>query len=127
MKINCPGDHCGWPPVPVNAEVVTQFIPGTTTEVTYKCNDHFVLDPSGPQNSTCDQVTGSWTKLPRCICPDPPHVPGGGRMIRRDAFTARFQCGNGYQLIGEDTITCDDQGLWSELPSCNYWTIQKMT
>ena len=106
---------------------MTEIIPGTT-EVTYKCNDQLVLDPNGPQGSTCDQLTGRWTELPRCICPDPSvRVPGGGRMIRREAFAARFQCGNGYQLIGEETITCDDKGLWKELPSCNSWTIQKLT
>ena len=72
LKINClfTGYQCRWPPVPVDADVVGQVVPGNTTEVAYKCKNNLVLDPRGPRTSTCDQLTGQWTEVPRCIRPD---------------------------------------------------------
>ena len=64
------GNQCGWPPVPVDADVVGEPARGNTTQVSYKCKNNLVLDPRGPQTSTCNQLTGQWTRLPRCIRPD---------------------------------------------------------
>ena len=112
-------NNCGWPPVPVHADVATDVIPGKTTNVTYKCNDPFVLDPNRPQFSTCNQLTGRWTAVPKCICAVPP-VPANAKVVQRLPFSVRFRCVFGYRLTGEDIVTCDEKGTWNRLPSCKF-------
>ena len=35
--------------------------------------------------------------------------------------TANFTCNPGFQLVGADTVTCEDNGEWSEeAPECRY-------
>ena len=163
--------NCGWPPVPVDADVAEKVEPGRTTQVTYKCrdplvvdpkgpqssscnqrtgqwtqlpkctcrdpdvpakveivhlqdflisvkcNDRLVLDPDGPENSTCDPVTGGWSQLPRCICPDP-HVPAHAEVAERTGYSTRFRCAEGFRLTAEEKVTCDDTGTWNASPSC---------
>jgi hypothetical protein len=103
----------------VHGDVSTEVVPGNTTNVTYKCNDPFVLDPNGPQNSVCDELTGQWSELPRCICPDP-LVPTNAEVAQRVPYSVRFRCAFLYHLIGEDIVTCDEIGAWGHLPSCNF-------
>ena len=117
LLVQCLGNHCGWPPVPVNGDVTTVLVPGDTTKVTYKCADPFVLDPKELETSTCDQLTGQWTQPPKCICPHPQVV--NGKIIRRTDYSADFQCRDGYHLIGNGTATCTETGTWTNLPSCN--------
>ena len=72
--------QCGLPPVPVDADVVGELVPGNTTAVSYQCTNNLVLD--GPQTSTCDQVTGQWSELPRCVRPAT-SVPKITQMVNR--------------------------------------------
>jgi Sushi repeat (SCR repeat) len=157
----------------VNADVATHVIPGKTTNVTYKCNDPFVIDPKGPQFSTCDQLTGQWTDIPICICADPPVpanaqiasnanfnvtykckdpfvidsygpqysncdqltgmwtdlpicmcsdplVPANADVVQRLPYSVRFRCAFGYHLTGVDIVTCNEKGIWNQLPSCKF-------
>ena len=113
------GVQCGLPPVPANADVFPELMLGDTTEVAYQCKDNLIRNRRGPRTSTCDQLTGQWTELPRCICPDP-FVPDS-RMIQRDDFSAQFECIGGFSIDrnGAQVGTCDPQtGRWIELPRC---------
>ena len=58
------------PPVPVDADVVGTIFPGKTTRVVYRCKNNLVRNRRGSRRSTCDQLTGQWTEVPRCIRPD---------------------------------------------------------
>jgi hypothetical protein len=61
----------------VNA--VSRPVPGDDTQVSYKCENDLVME--GPPTSTCDQGTGQWTELPRCIRPG---LSGSVSMDPRD-------------------------------------------
>ena len=114
------GNHCGWPPIPLHADVSSEVVPGKTTNVTYKCNDPFVLDPNRPQFSTCDQLTGQWTDLPKCICADP-LVPANAQIASYADFNVTYKCKDPFVLNqnGPQFSTCDRlTGHWTDLPIC---------
>ena len=78
-----------------------------------------ILDPNRLWTSTCDHLTGQWSELPKCICPDP-FVPDS-KMIQRDDFSAQFECIGGFSIDanGAQVGTCDPRtGWWIELPRC---------
>ena len=64
--MNLKGNNCGYPPIPLGADVTTDVISGQTTLVTYTCQPPLSLNPTGPQESFCDPRTGDWSPLPRC-------------------------------------------------------------
>jgi hypothetical protein len=80
MYYSSTGDQCYLPPVPVGADIIGEVVPRETTQVSYKCKNHLVLE--GPRTSTCDQGTGQWTKLPKCR--DPIH---GLAVVNRSSFS----------------------------------------
>ena len=115
----------------MHADVATDVIPGKTTNVTYKCNDPFVLDPNRPQFSTCDQLTGQWTAVPKCICADPialskcicadPPVPANSQIVSRTDSNVNFKFKDPFVLDpnGPQFSTCDQlTGHWTDLPIC---------
>jgi Sushi repeat (SCR repeat) len=110
-----PNFNCSDPPVPANAQIVDR----AEFNVTYKCNDPLVIDPNGPQFSTCDQLTGLWTDLPICVCADPP-VPANTQIVSRTDFSVLFQCDAPFPFKGNYTVVCDESGNWDQLPSCNH-------
>ena len=98
----------------------TDVIPGKPTNVTYKCNDPFVLDPNRPQFSTCDQLTGQWTDLPKCICADP-LVPANAQIASYADFNVTYKCGDPFVLNqnGPQLTTCDQlTGQWTGPSIC---------
>ena len=104
----------------MHADVATDVIPGKTTNVTYKCNDPFVLDPNRPQFSTCDQLTGQWTAVPKCICADPP-VPANSQIVSRTDSNVTFKCKDPFVLDPNrpQFSTCDQlTGRWIALSKC---------
>ena len=107
--------NCSDPPVPANAQIASY----ADFNVTYKCNDPFVVDPNGPQLSTCDRLTGHWTDPPICVCADPP-VPANGQIVSRTDFSVQIQSDAPFLLNWNYTAVCDETGTWDQLPSCNY-------
>jgi len=99
---------------------------------TYSCNTGFVL--SGSPTATC-QSSGQWTAAPTCItingfCPSL-SVPSNGLLALSGlnagsvviGTNANFSCINGYQLVGNPVLTCQNfngtAGLWNfAAPTC---------
>ena len=62
-------------------------------------------------------------------CPPVSAVASGNISIVSDGITttALFICANGYNLIGEDLLTCRSNGLWDiEQPHCCKWTSSEL-
>ncbi|NWH88196.1 CR2 protein, partial [Aegithalos caudatus] len=93
--------------------------------VRYTCNAGYYL--VGNAAVSC-RASGNWSQpRPRCeevTCPRPPSIANGlhsarspGRISRGAAVS--YSCREGFQLLGNVSITCTDTGLWSRpLPRC---------
>ncbi|XP_052249885.1 sushi, von Willebrand factor type A, EGF and pentraxin domain-containing protein 1-like isoform X3 [Dreissena polymorpha] len=92
---------------------------------TYECQTHAEL--LGEQNVTCLH-TGNWSMYPTCIpgCGLPPVVANGsprpGYTMTVNS-TAAYTCERGYQLVGEEVITCsfiagNEIPQWTTPPMC---------
>ena len=72
-----------------------------------------MIDPSGPQSSSCNQLTGQWSPLPRCSCPLP--KPSYVTVSGRNATSVLYQCNTTLGLVGNGTIACNlSTGQWDE-------------
>uniref|UniRef100_H2Y5T4 Sushi domain-containing protein n=1 Tax=Ciona savignyi TaxID=51511 RepID=H2Y5T4_CIOSA len=65
---------------------------------------------------------GQWSAPPTCIntC-SPPSIPFGSSSISDDinpGQSASFSCNSGYILVGSSTATCQADGSFSALPTC---------
>ena len=60
-------------------------------------------------------------QCPVADCPNP-FVPENGQveMLTGLSFnsTAEYSCSDGYILVGNDTVVCQDDGTWSDSPNC---------
>ena len=89
--------------------------------VTYYCNQNYVL--SGPSYASCLQ-DGTWSQAPVCtlpMCATPPPVPNAvlaGTTGQMPGSTATYSCMGQYVLEGPDTITCLENGTWSDFTGC---------
>ena len=109
------GSNCGWPPVPVNANVSTIYSAGQR-EVSYSCNYPLQLAPNEHRSSRCDPLIGQWTKLPECTCPTS-HLPRYVKIIQIRNNSLKYQCEG--PRIGDGTIFCDlSSGHWQSQPLC---------
>ncbi|NXS60361.1 CR2 protein, partial [Brachypteracias leptosomus] len=93
--------------------------------VTYTCDPGYYL--VGNANVFC-KASGNWSQPgPRCeevTCPRPPNIANGqhsgqslGKFSR--GMTVRYDCKDGYQLVGNMSTYCMETGLWSRpLPRC---------
>ncbi|XP_048248139.1 uncharacterized protein LOC124151774 isoform X1 [Haliotis rufescens] len=101
-----------------------------STVVSYFCDEGFLRE--GAANVICD-MGGFWRpdKLPVCIEIDcgSPGVPANAVLVTLDKTTfggeAIYQCLEGYNLIGQNQVTCSEQG-WSPLPVCELVTCPKV-
>ncbi|NXN98955.1 CR2 protein, partial [Rhinopomastus cyanomelas] len=97
----------------------------TGMAVTYSCAAGYYL--VGKATAFC-RASGNWSQPgPRCeevTCPRPPNIPNGLHSgLARDSFpqgaTVSYSCKQGYQLLGNRTITCSESGEWSRAwPRC---------
>ncbi|NXT08193.1 DAF factor, partial [Prunella fulvescens] len=93
--------------------------------VSYSCREGFQL--LGNVSITCTD-SGRWSRpLPRCeevTCPRPPSIANGLHSGHSSATFSRglsvsYSCREGFQLLGNVSITCTDSGRWSRpLPRC---------
>ncbi|MEQ2250327.1 hypothetical protein ILYODFUR_038862, partial [Ilyodon furcidens] len=51
------------------------------------------------------------------ICGDHPQVPNGV-VVEEERHYLKYQCPNYYKLVGSDTVVCQSDGTWSEVPRC---------
>ena len=58
------------------------------------------------------------------LCPNPPMVSNGNKMVDLDAYHygdyMEYTCNLGYELSGVALLTCNESGLWdNNAPQCN--------
>ncbi|NWS81278.1 MCP protein, partial [Toxostoma redivivum] len=100
-----------------------EFVFGSVT--TYRCEPGLQL--VGQDTLRCGD-NGTWSGAPpACLevtCPRAPSIANGwhsghssGRVSR--GVTVSYSCKEGFELLGNVSITCTDSGLWSRpLPRC---------
>ncbi|XP_041437988.1 membrane cofactor protein isoform X2 [Xenopus laevis] len=92
--------------------------------VTFQCNDGFEL--TGPDTVTCT-VNNVWEPpIPECrhvVC-DNPRVENGKKTSGFTGpyklnYAVTFQCNDGFELTGPDTVTCTVKNVWEPpIPEC---------
>ncbi|KAG8130469.1 hypothetical protein E2320_017145, partial [Naja naja] len=112
---------CHRPPyIPFGDPVVSSLHFGST--VNYTCMDGFLL--KGTSTIIC-QADGTWSSpLPECIpveCPQPEEIQNGIVDVQGLTYlsTALYSCKPGFELMGNTTILCGEDGDWlGGEPSC---------
>ncbi|XP_061487863.1 sushi, von Willebrand factor type A, EGF and pentraxin domain-containing protein 1 isoform X2 [Rhineura floridana] len=105
---------CHRPPyIPFGDPVVSSLHFGS--RVSYMCMDGFLL--KGISTISC-QADGTWSfPLPECIpveCPQPEEVQNGIVDVQGLTYlsTALYNCKPGFELVGNMTILCGEDGHW---------------
>nr|ACQ59078.1 Beta-2-glycoprotein 1 precursor [Anoplopoma fimbria] len=124
----CKPVSCGLAPIPQFGMIIyDKRIRGNATDyglrVTYKCLPPHVI--IGNARAMCT-LNGSWTKTPECrvvTCPAPENIDRGymSSNEQRDydyQETVKYGCDGDYVLEGSLQIVCQQNGNWSEKPSC---------
>uniref|UniRef100_A0A3Q3F2R3 Beta-2-glycoprotein 1 n=1 Tax=Labrus bergylta TaxID=56723 RepID=A0A3Q3F2R3_9LABR len=119
---------CGLPPIPLNGMIIyDKRIQGNSTEYgltgTYRCRPPFVV--FGKARAECT-ASGNWTKTPECrvvTCPQPENIDRGYMSVNEERDydymeKVKFGCHSDYVLEGSHEIVCQQNGNWSEKPSC---------
>ncbi|KAF3852047.1 hypothetical protein F7725_005402 [Dissostichus mawsoni] len=124
----CKPVTCDLAPIPPFGMIVyDKRIRGDTVDYgvggTYKCNPPYIV--VGKARAECT-VLGTWTKTPECqvvTCPLPENIDRGfmSSSEPRDydyRETIKYGCNGDYVLKGSHEIVCQQNGNWSEKPSC---------
>ncbi|XP_041641665.1 beta-2-glycoprotein 1-like [Cheilinus undulatus] len=124
----CTSVICGLAPIPENGMIIyDKRIRGNITDFgtrgTYKCRPPFVL--FGEARAECT-MNGTWTETPECrvvTCPPPENIDRGFMSVDDDRDfdymeTVKYGCHGDYVLEGSLDIVCQQNGNWSEKPSC---------
>ena len=112
---------CGDPGIPANGHRSVTGSSIFSSEVSYTCDDGFVL--SGPPSRVCNESGWSGV-LPSCNrvdCGDPGVISNGDRALGSTTFLSRvvYFCNTGYVLNGNRNRVCEASGNWSgSHPSC---------
>ncbi|TKS68909.1 Nucleolar protein 11-like [Collichthys lucidus] len=119
---------CGLAPIPEFGMIIyDKTISGNSTDYgvhgTYKCLPPYVL--FGDPRTECT-LSGTWTKTPECrvvTCPPPENIDRGymSSSLPRDydyMETVKYGCHGDYEIEGSFQIVCQQDGKWSEKPSC---------
>ncbi|XP_070558431.1 sushi, von Willebrand factor type A, EGF and pentraxin domain-containing protein 1-like [Ptychodera flava] len=113
----CTIKDCGDPGTVDNAERIgTSF--AYEGEVTYECHQGF--SGGGAISCTADET---WTDKPVCDimdCGDPGDVDNAEREGDQFTYshTVTFNCNEGHYSDGNNVITCQANGTWTEKPQC---------
>ncbi|XP_067944561.1 sushi, von Willebrand factor type A, EGF and pentraxin domain-containing protein 1-like [Watersipora subatra] len=70
---------------------------------------------------------GTWSTPPICHkvnCGPPPVVDNSKRQVYGHSYndTVKYECDGGYEMIGDDTIICQETGYWTVHPGCKALT-----
>ncbi|XP_017275745.1 complement factor H-like [Kryptolebias marmoratus] len=132
-------NSCTEPPKVLNAVIIDedyQEVFVEDSEVEYQCKGGYVTEEGATKKSVFCRA-GQWTEGPTCRlpsssgsnegdtklafvsidhCGDLPNVPnsireGGQRSLK-------YTCVSFYKLEGPETVVCQSDGTWSEVPTC---------
>uniref|UniRef100_A0A3Q2ZRB6 Sushi domain-containing protein n=1 Tax=Kryptolebias marmoratus TaxID=37003 RepID=A0A3Q2ZRB6_KRYMA len=129
-------NSCTEPPKVLNAVIIDedyQEVFVEDSEVEYQCKGGYVTEEGATKKSVFCRA-GQWTEGPTCSnvltdasavfilsfsvdhCGDLPNVPnsireGGQRSLK-------YTCVSFYKLEGPETVVCQSDGTWSEVPTC---------
>ncbi|KAI3353001.1 hypothetical protein L3Q82_019577, partial [Scortum barcoo] len=119
---------CGLAPIPQFGMIIyDKKIRGNTTEYsiggTYRCLPPYVL--FGDERAECT-ASGTWSKTPECrvvTCRKPGDISHGYVSTNVDREynymeTVKYGCSGDYVLEGSFQVVCQQNGDWSEKPSC---------
>ena len=115
-----PPSMCQEPPAIANGDFSY-----TSNEIgalaTYTCRQGY--RPIGNAVVSC-QPDGYWSEAPMCrkvVCYGPPAVANAD-VLRLTGYSlgsqATYRCKSHYQLVGNPTVTCQEDGNWTPMPSC---------
>ncbi|XP_051240076.1 beta-2-glycoprotein 1 isoform X1 [Dicentrarchus labrax] len=125
----CKPVSCGLAPVPKLGMVVyDRKIRGNSTDygtqVTFRCLPPYAV--FGNARAECT-ASGKWTAAPECrvvTCPPPENI-SHGYMSSNDKRAydymenIKYGCNGDYVIEGSMQIVCQQNGRWSQKPSCN--------
>ncbi|XP_017290669.1 beta-2-glycoprotein 1 [Kryptolebias marmoratus] len=119
---------CGLAPIPQFGMVIYERrVRGKTTDygltATYACLPPYAL--FGKATAECT-LQGTWTETPECrvvTCPPPDSIERGymSESERREFSymeRVKYDCQGDYVIEGNTEIVCQENGRWSDMPSC---------
>ncbi|XP_075903906.1 beta-2-glycoprotein 1-like isoform X2 [Nelusetta ayraudi] len=125
----CSAVQCGLAPIPVHGMIVyDKSVRGNKThygtEGTYTCLPPYVL--MGGARAACT-ASGTWSETPECklvTCPPPEgiergFVSGADQSQYGYMEAVVYGCHDDFVLDGNLRSICQQDGQWSEKPSCN--------
>ncbi|XP_051240077.1 beta-2-glycoprotein 1 isoform X2 [Dicentrarchus labrax] len=123
-KFKCIPKQCPYPDSLLNGEVYYEDTVYQST-INYTCNEGFTL--IGAATAECLD-SGTWsTPAPECklvTCPPPENI-SHGYMSSNDKRAydymenIKYGCNGDYVIEGSMQIVCQQNGRWSQKPSCN--------
>ncbi|XP_055359599.1 complement factor H-like isoform X2 [Betta splendens] len=122
-------DSCSEPPQLPHAVIINQThqeLFAVDSEVMYQCEDGYTTE-QGESMISVVCISGSWTEGPTCKqsdnglrpvanCGNYPYVPQSTVVSSRMAL--KYSCPAPYELMGPETVVCNSDGSWSDLPMC---------
>nr|XP_006812049.1 PREDICTED: uncharacterized protein LOC102804186 [Saccoglossus kowalevskii] len=98
------------------------------TTIYFSCPPNMIL--VGPSNLTCDSTIETWDgDTPICLngcdeleLPDNSQIADGYTLPVQTGDFVMIECDSNYTMYGNDTIRCQLNGEWSELPTCEVIT-----
>lgn len=110
---------CGPLSLPKNGNLVLSSGTTFTSTATYSCTPPFQL--LGAAVRVC-QGTGVWSgEPPTCHSLNCPNLtsPDDGSVSQTGSVpgsVAAYSCSDGFTLVGAETVTCLENGFWSNAP-----------
>lgn len=95
------------------------------TKITYVCNKNYTLVGDAHRYCLADMMWSGITPLCKLKTCERPTIQQHGRMLNDNVelgpgTSVTFKCDQGYQLIGEATLVCQDGERWhGEVPVCD--------
>ncbi|XP_025833136.1 sushi, von Willebrand factor type A, EGF and pentraxin domain-containing protein 1 isoform X2 [Agrilus planipennis] len=89
--------------------------------LTVDCEENYEF-PDMHLSVVCNN--GTWTHIPSCVparCKHLPRAPKNGMVIApkmEHGMKAKFKCRDGYEVLGNDTVSCSFGEWVGEIPSC---------
>ncbi|XP_053386927.1 uncharacterized protein LOC123542089 isoform X2 [Mercenaria mercenaria] len=116
----CKIKDCGYPSVPYTSVSLPNNKTTFGETILISCWTGYTL--TGSPTVTC-LSNGNWEMMPSCIivdCEDPTPIKGSvDKNETKFGTVVEVSCDPGYDITGNSTIICQDDGTWSDHPVCD--------